>query len=489
MSDKDKEFNPVKQNESLPVLEWGDFDRIGKEKDRRIKKQGAGDGSFGIPSGETLSDTENEILADAHEYQHGLSHRGGEYFEELESRINSYNDFLNQENFKTILSSLRAKAQNRIDNKKLKLSELATEYNRNKREYEQFRRINQLDRMSAPITLLKLVFSVTLIVVLFAVEVMMNTELVSGVLAGGAVEGRFLSLCVAFVNVFVSFALGYYFLKNINHVNSGSKSTAWLIFAVYMAMIFYLNWAYGAFRGVAEGIASSPEFLEHDKISLLLQKAISPWETPLTFQSLIVSVLGFAFAVFSLLDGYLLDDTYPDYGRKARILNKSREKILSELKRLVSGVQRVFTDGQREGREMKETLSLTLNTWSNETNLLQTRFDSYRKKILNAEKDINHMLREYMIANKGKRELTEYPLPKRFENKAPFSYEDDEKDPFRVFEVSGDVYMEDTQRGQKRERVQKDIEENYSAFTTQVSELREKILKSVKEIQGQYENI
>ncbi len=60
---------------------------------------------------------------------------------------------------------------------------------------------------------------------------------------------------------------------------------------------------------------------------------------------------------------------------------------------------------------------------------------------------------------------------------------------FRVFEVSGDVYMEDTQRGQKRERVQKDIEENYSAFTTQVSELREKILKSVKEIQGQYENI
>ena len=84
MSDKDKEFNPVKQNESLPVLEWGDFDRIGKEKDRRIKKQGAGDGSFGIPSGETLSDTENEILADAHEYQHGLSHRGGEYFAPVE---------------------------------------------------------------------------------------------------------------------------------------------------------------------------------------------------------------------------------------------------------------------------------------------------------------------------------------------------------------------------------------------------------------------
>ena len=75
-----EEFNPVKRNESLPVIEWEDFDRVGKEKDRRIKKQGAEDGSFGIPSGKTLSDTENEILADAHEYQHRLAHEGGEYF-------------------------------------------------------------------------------------------------------------------------------------------------------------------------------------------------------------------------------------------------------------------------------------------------------------------------------------------------------------------------------------------------------------------------
>ena len=99
------------------------------------------------------------------------------------------------------------------------------------------------------------------------------------------------------------------------------------------------------------------------------------------------------------------------------------------------------------------------------------------------------MLREYIIANKGRRELTEYPLPKRFDDKTPFLYEDGEKDPCRVFEVSSDVYMEDAQRRQRREKVQKDIEENYNAFTTQVSELRKKILMSVKEIQGQYENI
>lgn len=48
MSDTNKvlgEFNLVKRNESLPVIEWEDFDRIGKEKDRHIKKQGAEDGT------------------------------------------------------------------------------------------------------------------------------------------------------------------------------------------------------------------------------------------------------------------------------------------------------------------------------------------------------------------------------------------------------------------------------------------------------------
>ena len=79
----------VKRNESLAVIEWEDFDRIGKEKDRRTKKQGVEDGFFGIPSGETLSGTENEILADAHEYQYRLAHKSCEYFERLESRVNS----------------------------------------------------------------------------------------------------------------------------------------------------------------------------------------------------------------------------------------------------------------------------------------------------------------------------------------------------------------------------------------------------------------
>lgn len=475
-------MSPIERNERLEVLEWKDFDREGKEKKRNIRKQGEKDGSLGIPSGETLSDTENEIYADAYEYQHKLADSGCEYFQKLEARINSYNDSLNRENFKAIFNHLNTNVQNRIDRVKLKLSELERAHKKSTEDYEQFRRINRLNRIPVPTTPQKLALQLMLVVLFFAVEVSINTFLVADHLPGGGAEALFLTLGVAFLNVFVSFAVGYYSLKYLNHIDSHLKNITRLIFAVYIVAIFYLNWAYGAFRTLAVKVAQ----MEEPDMDLLLM-ATQPWTESLHFQSLIVLIIGVAFAIFSLLDGYLLDDAYPDYGRNARLVNKSRKNIEVELKKLVSGVQEIFRNKQRESKEMKKTLMRTVNDWSEKTNLLQTMFESYRKKISNAENDINHMLKEYVIANQNIREKTKDPLPRRFESKNPFSYSSDQKDPFKVFEASKDVHMEDQARREKREKLQKDIEENYDTFTKQVSGLREKTLISIKEIQKQYE--
>lgn len=483
---KDNKFSPIEKNESLKIPEWKDFDREGKEKKRNIRKQGEKDGSLGIPSGETLSDTENEIYADAYEYQHKLADSGREYFQKLEARINSCSDFLNRENFKAIFNHLNTNVQNRIDRVKLKLSELERAHKKNTEDYERFRRINRLNRTPVPATPQKLVLQLALVVLFFAVEVSINTILVADHLPGGGREALFLTLAVAFLNVFISFAVGYYSLKYLNHIDSHLKNITRLIFALYIIAIFYLNWAYGAFRTIAVRIAQMEE-PDMNKFLEATQEAMRPWTEFLNFQSLIVSIVGFAFAIFSLLDGYLLDDAYPDYGRKTRLRNKSRKNIEVELRKLVSGVQEIFREKQRESKKMKETLMHTVNLWSEETNLLQTKFESYQKKISNAENDINHMLKEYVIANQNIREKTKHPLPKRFENKNPFSYSYDQKNSFKVFEASKDVYMEDHARREKREKLQKDIEENYSTFTKQVSGLREKTLVSIKEIQKQYE--
>ena len=468
------------ESPSPPPKKWEDFDRVAKEKKRRIVKQAKKDAFFGIPSGEDLSNTENEIIADAHEYQQKLAD-APEFFEELENNINSHIDFFKQENFKIIFHNLRNDVQNHINNVRLKLSGLETEHGRNTGDFAHFRKENGLDRPPVPCTPLKLIIALTIILGLFIFEGLMNSGIISGVLYGGASEGRSIAFAVAFINVFISFAVGYHSLKNLNHVDSDSKKISGFILVTYLFIIFYLNWAYGAFRSLSEKVAEGSEVNMGD--------VIFPWSIQLNFQGLTLLIVGLGFAVFSLLDGYFLDDSYPGYGKKARMLNKSRKNIFAELNNLTAGVQKIFNNRKKESEKKRDSLVLAAQDWSEKTNLLQTMFDSYRKKILSAEKDINHMLREYVIANKTTRNIDKYPFPKRFEDENPFSYMDDEKDPFKVFAVVFNVYMEDSPRREKKGNLLKETEEKYDMFTQQFSEFREETLVSIQKIQNQYENI
>ncbi len=472
------ELNPVRDREELDPPEWKDFDRRGKEKEREIRKQAVEDADFGIPSGENWSDTENEILADANEYQHKLADIGSKYFTQLENRINSYSDFLSLQNFKTFYNHLTTNVQDCIDKAKLELSQLQKVHDRNIKNHEWFKKVNRLKRMPYPVSTQKFLIQFGLVIVLFAIEIAINNFLVADYLEGGGFEAMALTAGVAAINVFVSFAIGYYLLKYITHINILARIAAASVLALHVIVFFYLNWMYGAFR--------------HQKVEELGQETnvigniLMPWTVNIEFASLILLIIGFAFAIFSLLDGYFLDDPYPSYGRNARTFNKSRKNIEVRLDNMVSTIQEIFSATRKESEELRTTLMLTVRAWSEETNSLQNGFDSYEKKILVAEKDIGHMLAEYMIANKERRE-DKYPHPERFKKTSPFSYTDDQKNPHKVFNTSKDVYMEDEERRQKSRGFQQKIEEDFDMFSEQVEEFRETVLTTTKEIQKEYE--
>ena len=477
------EFNPVKNRKKLDLPQWEDFDRRGKEKEREIRKRAVQDADFGIPSGEHWSDTENEILADANDYQHKLADIGSEYFTELENKINSYSDFLSLENFKAFYHNLTTNVRDCIDRAKLKLSQLQRVHGRNVEDYERFKKINRLKRMPSPVSTQKFFLQFGIVFILFAVEVAINNFLVAGYLEGGGLESIALTVGIAFINVFISLAIGYYFLKYITHINIHARIAAAFALVLHITVFFYLNWMYSAFR-----TQKVMEFEETNANSTLESiSVLMPWTVDIQFTSLVLLFIGFVFAVLSLLDGYFLDDPYPSYGKNARTYNKSRKDIEAKLDKLVSAMQEIFNGIQKESEEMRTTLMLTVNAWSEETNSLQNGFDLYRKKILGAENDINHMLGEYMIANKDRRDQTKYALPERFKKTSPFLYTDDQKNPHKVFKTSADGYMEDGPRREKRKKLQEDVEENFNMFTKQVAEFRETVLITIKEVQKEYE--
>jgi len=391
------EFNPIKDRKKLNPPLWEDFHRHGKQKERKIKKRAVEDGNFGIPSDEQLSNTENEILADAEEYQHKLANIGSEYFTKLENRINSYSDFLSLENFKTLFNRLTPSVQDYIDKTKLKLSQLQGVHDKNIENYEQFKKVNRLRR---PASGQNYSLYIVVILFLFVLEFLINNFLVADYLEGGGLESIFLTFGVGFINVFISFLLGYYLLKYITHINMVNRILAASALVLHIVVFLYLNWMYSAFR-----TQKIMEFMEENNANSTLENISVwvPWAVDIPFTSLIVLVIGFCSAIFSLLDGYLIDDHYPGYGKNTRTYNKSRKSIEIELRNLASTTQKIFKDIEGEGEKIRTTLMLTVNAWSEETNSLQNGFDLYKKKILGAEKDINYMLDKYNIENRNAR--------------------------------------------------------------------------------------
>ena len=473
------EFNPVKDRKKLDPPRWKNFDRQGKEV--VIKKKAERDADFGDPSGENWSDTENEIRADANNYQNDLVKIGKEYFQKLDKIISSYRHFLDLDNFETFYNDLTINARNCIDRAKLELSRLQRVHKENVKHYERFQKMNLLKRMPFLISKWK---AFGIVSALFVIEVLINNFLVAGHLEGGGLEAIALTAGIAFLNVFFSLGIGYYLLKNIVHTNTYRRIIGAFVLVLHITLFFYINWMYSAFR--TQKVMEFTEGL--DTASILENISVwLPWTVDMQFESLILLFIGFVFAVAALVDGYFFDDPYPGYGKMAHTYNKSKKDIEAELDNLVSTMQEIFKGVQKESQNMRTTLTLAVSAWSEETNSFQNEFDSYEKKILNAEKDINYLLEQYIIVNKQRRDKTKYPLPKRFEETRPFSYSDDLKNPHEVFRAHKHVYREDGEREKERKEFQSEVNEDFNIFTKQVEEFREEMLITIKEIQKEYE--
>ena len=474
------EFNPIKNRKKLEPPQWESFDRHAKETE--IRKLAERDADSDIPSGEDWSDTENKIRADANMYQKKLEEIGEKYFDELDRIIDSYRHFLlDLDNFETFYNNLTTNARNCIDRAKLELSKLQRVHKENVEHYERFKKLHQLKRMPFLISKWK---AFGIVFTLFVIEIFINNLFVADYLEGGGLEAIALTAGIAFLNVFISLGIGYYFLKNIVHIDIHRRIIGALVLVLHIALFFYINWMYSAFR-----TQKVMEFEEGVDVASTNVSVWLPWTVNIQFESLILLIIGFVFSVASLLDGYFFDDPYPGYGKTAHIYNKSKKDIEAELDRLVSTMQEIFMGVLKESDKMRATLTLAVNHWSEETNSFQKEFASYEKKILNVEKDINYLLEQYIIANKQRRERikSKYPLPKRFEEIRTFSYQDNQKNPHEVFKAQKHIYREDAERIKERKELQSDVNKKSNIFTIQIEEFKEEMLTTVKEMQKEYE--
>ncbi len=112
-------------------------------------------------------------------------------------------------------------------------------------------------------------------------------------MTSGKKEGMAIAAAVAGLNVFVSFAVGYYVLKNFHHVRSMRRNVSNFFLVIYMIFITYLNWSLGAYRAIHEATGQTGR----DVLKGIVQdntvlQAQFPWTVDLTFTSLILVFVG-----------------------------------------------------------------------------------------------------------------------------------------------------------------------------------------------------
>ena len=105
-----------------------------------------------------------------------------------------------------------------INEKKIKLSDYKNSYDTYFEEQNAFKRYHQLSREPNSATTSKTVVAGLLIAMLLIIELFANTAMLSPAMVGGAVEGLSLAGAVAFLNVFISAFVGFYVIKNLNHI-------------------------------------------------------------------------------------------------------------------------------------------------------------------------------------------------------------------------------------------------------------------------------
>ena len=68
---------------------------------------------------------------------------------------------------------------------------------------------------------------------------------------GGQAEGFALAATIAFINVFISFIVGYYIGKNLTHLEKSKKIAFGLLSSLFLLLIVYLN-SSGAYRSLSK---------------------------------------------------------------------------------------------------------------------------------------------------------------------------------------------------------------------------------------------
>ena len=466
------------------------------EKSIGLKGKAIQDGKHDKPRTDSKmrSNCEEEAVVKGDEYRQNQVSKAATYLASVKKTIIDGAAQLGKKHF--FIDEIRADCKQSINSADANLSKLSDSFKNEDRELENYKREHNIGRSPKPLTTISLIISIGVIAFLFIAEMRLNTKLLAPAMARGEEGGQAVALAVAILNVFVSFAAGYLFVKNIHHYRAFKRRISQFGLFLYTVFIIYLNGVMGAFRATSEirqetkswgqkAVETVPG--EHGNELLWFLGTVRFDVYPL-----ILTFIGITFAIASLWDGYLFDDPYPGYGK----VGKQREEDKKEINRirqhlLTEVLAKINTKIKNTGEKRDQLISQVLNkNWSTKVSDLESTFENYRRFSTQMEDSIDHCMGEYRAYNSDYRKTPEpkYWLDENGEVKTRcYNFPEEKKNPTKVFPVYALLYLDKKQIEEKLEKYQNTITEESNIYLNKLNDLTVELTKIIEEIRSKYD--
>tara|TARA_B100001059_G_C17806735_1_gene569638 strand:- start:221 stop:1720 length:1500 start_codon:yes stop_codon:yes gene_type:complete len=462
-----------------------------------LKENATTDGKNNIPrsNSENFSICENEAIVYADEIRNDQVSKAASYLNSIKDKIIDSTAKLGQQNF--YIEDFKGRIQQTLVSAEGRLSSLKDSFNTHDREVRNFKMENKLDREPKSLTTMNIIIGLSLLLIMFIIEYQANGRILGPALGGGNQAGFAVSASIAALNVLVSFGIGFFALKNFNHIKQSRRVIGKIGLTIYLVFIFYLNWILGAYRSIHDTGKVSRLDAMRGKTSSVEQGAQSanellPWTVDLNFISMVLIFLGIGFAIASLIDGYFFGDTYPEFGNIGKTRNEDKKEINRIREHLATEVQQIFKNEIKDTGEKRDSIlsNILRKQWRPNITSLENTFSSYKRFANEIDDSIDHALGEYRSINANFRtdDVPKYwkdangKMKTRYYNLSPRK-----SDPKEVFSDITVLYLSKDEIEKKIESYQNKIQSAANDHINLINTYESEINLKIEDMRKKYE--
>tara|TARA_B110000238_G_C16105951_1_gene430393 strand:- start:190 stop:1689 length:1500 start_codon:yes stop_codon:yes gene_type:complete len=495
-----------KKDEDIKVLdkcEWFKIPLVVFEKKIDIVEKAKQDAANNDFIGSTV--TEGEIRQLAEDYKNKNQEAGQDFFFDLENQcqIIDANIEKSRDTFSNILKRARSDFGTIKSNFKSILKNLLDQKIQNKQILDTFKLNHHRNQFAKIASTQSFIFMFVMFIVLASVEIITNRILIGGVVTGGVNEGLIVSVIIAVVNVILTALIGYFVVKHIHNTELMRRNLAKIVLAVWVpVVIIYMNWCVGALRVLGQQATqkalsvrrSSVSTEQADKlqpepvnINEVLRESLQPWDVDKwDLTGVLLVLIGISFAVASLVKAYLIDDTYPNYGKLSRAYVKAKNAIKDKCDEMRNESAELRLDCLAQKNELKAALDENIKDFWEYTNNIQKEGDSYEKIMKANHEKVFHILKEYRSVAREHLNAKNREIPDRFAEEINF-YSDDDLNCEKIFAVSMHYHYDDLPRKEKTGLLTKKLMDSNTYVEEEINELAQKMNNDTTEIQKEYD--